>query len=507
MLLSQERTGNNWEEAQSDILQEFKTVIEFYRMEYSEDLLTLFNEFGYLLLCALAAEREGEKENHWLQMKGGEVKQGSRLADILSAGVGEEYLRHLEQEFRSKTEYDVKFTYLREFQRRIMKATVLRPMLFIIAGLLRLQWKEEFAGFEVYFKIMRKILDLCVNTKLEQGRYLMPDDMVGKLVALVQADGKLVSKGEKIKVLDPRCGSGSMLIAAKRSIENGIMYGYEQDEKFLMSLEILSYLSGTVIEVKKEGFHGGHLADKFDIILANPPFNSATILSDNYLFQEPLGELGEIKGQYNRMLVQSLEALKQDGWAAFIVPDSFLFTSRKENKVVREWMLKKYQVEAIIGLPAKTFYPHANVHSSVIILSHPVMKEGWGDFYTESVFFYQLKSENWEQEYEKEFERLFETWKKRGDFYQEWNEKKAQSVILNVDEITTPEHWDYSDFWYADMETIMREECCLIPERYKPAERISLQFEMPEQIIIELLKEQENIVSELHELLEEVGGL
>lgn len=30
---------------------DFKISIDFYRMEYSENLRTLFNEFGYLLLA------------------------------------------------------------------------------------------------------------------------------------------------------------------------------------------------------------------------------------------------------------------------------------------------------------------------------------------------------------------------------------------------------------------------------------------------------------------------
>ena len=52
-MMKTEQKEKEKEKEKDKIVQEFKTIIDFYRMEYSDDLLALFNEFGCLLLCRL----------------------------------------------------------------------------------------------------------------------------------------------------------------------------------------------------------------------------------------------------------------------------------------------------------------------------------------------------------------------------------------------------------------------------------------------------------------------
>ena len=44
------------EEYKKQVLQEFKSAVNFYRLESSEDLIGLFNTFGYLLICGITGE-------------------------------------------------------------------------------------------------------------------------------------------------------------------------------------------------------------------------------------------------------------------------------------------------------------------------------------------------------------------------------------------------------------------------------------------------------------------
>lgn len=46
----------------NEIVQEFKEAADFYRMEYSEDLMMMFRDFGCMLLLEGGADVEGKPE-------------------------------------------------------------------------------------------------------------------------------------------------------------------------------------------------------------------------------------------------------------------------------------------------------------------------------------------------------------------------------------------------------------------------------------------------------------
>ena len=57
-------------------------------------------------------------------------------------------------------------------------------------------------------------------------------------------------------------------------------------------------------------------------------------------------------------LIRGMLALKYDGKAMLIVPNSFLFANRTESIKVRKWLLQSYSLEAVIALPEDTFLDH-----------------------------------------------------------------------------------------------------------------------------------------------------
>ena len=65
-------------------------------------------------------------------------------------------------------------------------------------------------------------------------------------------------------------------------------------------------------------------------------------------------------------LIRGMLALKYDGRAMLIVPNSFLFANRTESIKVRKWLLQSYSLEAVIALPEDTFL-YSGVRSSVMI--------------------------------------------------------------------------------------------------------------------------------------------
>lgn len=106
---------------------------------------------------------------------------------------------------------------------------------------------------------------------------------------------------------------------------------------------------------------------RFDIVIANPPFSQnystdSMKYKDRYLFWMPK------KGKADFMFVQHMiSVLKTTGRMAVIMPHGVLFRGGEERKM-REWMIRKGYLEAIIGLPPALFYG-TGIPASILIIN------------------------------------------------------------------------------------------------------------------------------------------
>jgi len=95
---------------------------------------------------------------------------------------------------------------------------------------------------------------------------------------------------------------------------------------------------------------------KYDTLLMAPPFNVRIESS-----------LSTSQKNSNSIYINAaMELLKPSGKLILIVPDSFLFSSNLEEN--RANLLKIGYLESVISLPVKTFYPWAQVKTSILIL-------------------------------------------------------------------------------------------------------------------------------------------
>lgn len=69
--------NDNNKEYLDKILREFRSLIDFYRMEYDEDLLSLFQDFCYLLIGRACYQREQDSsvKHDYLKMTSEEVEE------------------------------------------------------------------------------------------------------------------------------------------------------------------------------------------------------------------------------------------------------------------------------------------------------------------------------------------------------------------------------------------------------------------------------------------------
>ncbi|MDY3919103.1 MAG: N-6 DNA methylase [Candidatus Limivivens sp.] len=504
-------------EALEGILREYKTVMDFYRMDYSDDLTALFHDTGYLLLCELSeagyfACRSFGREQAVEDEAVSEVRKAMQSLEDRSSEEILAYAESLEREFQRRTEQDPRFEKLQDFKIGIRKSSLLRQIFQVLEKLFGLE--QKFQEPRVFYEVLRKIHELCANTRNDRSRYVLPERIVEQVARLLEAGMEENGEDRPVSIFDPQYGSGELLLDAGEFFKNAGLYGHEEEPGLRLSARILCLVSGAVIREEEEDFPEKEPGRRYQIVLANPPFGRESVPyapSDLIL----PGGLRYLKEKYHLCLVRSLQALELNGSAALVVPESFLFSSTKESRAVREWILNTYDVEMILSLPEKTFYPRAAVRTAILLIRNPFMKSGWSER-TEQVLFCRLQEkenggegeerETGERETAKSLEELLRVQSQRDYYFRRWQEELSRG-FENFNGIRTPENWEFPHFWFADYRTIQDAGWNLLPDYYRPAGRLELRFEDPVQLLRELMEEQEQILKDMRELLEEVQRL
>jgi type I restriction enzyme M protein len=100
--------------------------------------------------------------------------------------------------------------------------------------------------------------------------------------------------------------------------------------------------------------------DKYDVILANPPFGGKEqpIIQMNFPVESNATEL---------LFLQHIEkSLKKNGKAAVVVPEGILFQTNGAYQQVKERLLKENNLHTVVSLPSGVFLPYSAVKTSVI---------------------------------------------------------------------------------------------------------------------------------------------
>lgn len=166
-------------------------------------------------------------------------------------------------------------------------------------------------------------------------------------------------------VYDPTCGSGSLLIKVADSAPNGLsIYGQEKDNATWALSRMNMILHGNETHDIRQGdtlsdpkFLKGEQLQTFDYFVANPPFSVKTWkngFDKEYGRFEGFAEPPEKNGDY-AFLLHMVKSLKSDGRGAVILPHGVLFRGNTEAQI-REELIKRGLIKAVIGLPANLFY-------------------------------------------------------------------------------------------------------------------------------------------------------
>jgi type I restriction enzyme M protein len=260
------------------------------------------------------------------------------------------------------------------------------------------------------------------------GEFYTPQQ-VSKILA------KIVTLGKKrIKtVYDPTCGSGSLLLRVSREAEVFDFYGQELNQ----TTYNLARMNMILHDVQYEDFdiqqgdsleNPRHFGQKFEAIVANPPFSANWSSDKSFLDDERFSAYGKLapKSKADFAFVQHMiYHLDENGTMAVVLPHGVLFRGAAEGVIRKYLIAEKNYLDAVIGLPANIFY---GTSIPTVVLVFKKCREDGADvlFIDASKYFEKVKNQN--KLSEEDIGRIVDAYAKR-------EEIEKFSHLASLDEI------------------------------------------------------------------------
>jgi type I restriction enzyme M protein len=219
------------------------------------------------------------------------------------------------------------------------------------------------------------------------GEFYTPKEVVTLLVEILDPQ-------EKMRICDPACGSGGMLVQSVYHLreigqnpKNISLFGQERNISTWAICKMNMLLHGlssarlekgdTLRNPKIIGEHGRLM--EFDIVIANPPFSLK-----NWGYEEAQHDPYRRfrfgippKGYGDYAFVQHMIAtLNPKGRVGVVLPHGVLFRGGGQGKI-RKGILEEDLLEAVIGLPSNLFF-RASIPACLFIVNKnkPVVRKG-----------------------------------------------------------------------------------------------------------------------------------
>jgi type I restriction enzyme M protein len=178
-------------------------------------------------------------------------------------------------------------------------------------------------------------------------------------------------------ILDPCCGTGSLLLDAYRfatRVETSRRSGGiacrgvdVSGEMCRIAVANSVLVASGKLEIANSDALGppcNSLRKNYDVILSNPPFasQSGSTLGQSHS-RNRLSAMAFVDLMMNR--------LGRHGRCATVVPAGLLTSMSPKCVSVRERLISEFELLAVIGLPVSTFTPYANVSTAIIVFRRP----------------------------------------------------------------------------------------------------------------------------------------
>lgn len=257
---------------------------------------------------------------------------------------------------------------------------LLRQVVNVVDSLDLGDYKESHSFGVIYESILKEL-----QSAGSSGEFYTPRPVTDFMAERIQP-----KIGEQMA--DFACGTGGFLVSWLEQLKHQVkttadqeavgssIYGIEKKQFPYMLCVTNMLLHG--VDVPKV-YHDNSLLrdvldytekDQFDVILMNPPYGGS--------------EKNEVKTHFPADLASSETAdlfmsvimyrLKQDGRAAVILPDGFLFGTDNTKVAIKRKLMREFNLHTIIRMPGSVFSPYTSITTNILFFdrTHPT-KETW----------------------------------------------------------------------------------------------------------------------------------
>lgn len=465
--------------------------------------LTVIEQLTYLMFIRSLDEKESENESLealgievpnkiFLQTPDGQAMRWSKFKDKDSREIyeiiGQKVFPFIKSINNNKTSAFSR--YMEDAMFLIPTPQVLQKIITGLDELYEHDIKDLDIQGDLYEYMLGKLSVAGQNGQFRTPKHIR--DMMVKLVAPTPDD----------KICDPACGTAGFLVSSAEYIrqnfesemtteqwekfEGDTFSGFDTDRTMLrlsaMNL-MLHSISNPHINYADAVSKGNDITDKYDVILANPPFTGTV---DAESIHDNLKAITNTKKTELLFVALFIRMLNIGGRGACIVPDGVLFGTTKAHKALREELVENQNLQAIISMPSGVFKPYAGVSTAILVFS----KTNAGG--TEKVWFYDMKSDG------------FSLDDKRNNL---GNDGDIPDIIARFHTLEgESERKRTAQSFLVPKEDIVKNGYDLSINRYKEIEYEKVEYEKPEVIMFQLDELAMDLSSKMEELRELLGN-
>jgi type I restriction enzyme M protein len=332
------------------------------------------------------------------------------------------------------------------------------------------------SGTNGQFRTPRHFIDLIVALVNPQPGHRMCDPTCGTAGFLIAAFNHILRQHTKPADLKRGLVDGSLLKPAQwEFLGEQAFTGFDNDANMVKIAILNLYLHQlekahiTLMNPLTTGFGGAYPGQRYEVILANPPFagkvQEESILSDlNYKLNTRATELLFLKW--------FIDHLAPGGRAGVIVPNGVLFGSTNAATKLRETLLTECDLQAVINLPSGVFKPYAGVATAALIF-----QKGKA---TQSVWFYDITADGFSLD-----------------------DKRTPIEANDIPDVLAkwPGREEGPNSYRVPIEKIRDNAWSLAAGRYKPVKTETVNHDEPDSILTEVLSLENDIASRAKSLL------
>ncbi|MDX2285338.1 MAG: class I SAM-dependent DNA methyltransferase [Bacteroidia bacterium] len=265
----------------------------------------------------------------------------------------------------------------------------------VVQMISRISMDDRDTKGDLYEYLLSKIASAGTN-----GQFRTPRHIIRLMVALVQPT-------VHDTLCDPACGTAGFLVEAgeyfrhqepspfldpafREHFSSRMFSGIEFDPGMIriaaMNLQLHGIETPALSSADALSEASAALRDRYSLILANPPFKGSL---DFDAVEKSLLQTVHTKKTELLFIALILRLLRTGGRAAVIVPDGVLFGSSSAHRSLRETLVERHRLQAVISMPSGVFKPYAGVSTAILLFT----KTGTGG--TGDVWFYDMQSDGY----------------------------------------------------------------------------------------------------------------